>query len=173
MNDRAQWEPTWKDYVVSGAGGLCFIGQVALCIIAYNRLGLNRVLYLGWTLFAVALVIGMSSRRALEEQAGTSKGERRSEIKVIVDQGTYGIVRHPIYLSFMLVILSLILISQHWLSAILGLPWTLYLYLSMLGEERANLERFGDAYRRYMQQVPRINLLAGAIRHWRRRSSDR
>jgi protein-S-isoprenylcysteine O-methyltransferase Ste14 len=167
--DQPQWESTWQAYVVSAAGGLCFVGQIVLCFTSYNRLNLDRVLYLGWTVLAVALLIGMSARRALEEQVDTSERENLLGTQAVVERGMYGVVRHPIYLSFLLVILSLILISQHWLSAILGLPWMAYLYLSMLGEEQINIESFGDAYRQYMRDVPRANLVLGAIRHWRRR----
>jgi protein-S-isoprenylcysteine O-methyltransferase Ste14 len=169
MSDQAEWEPTWRDYVVSAVGGICFLGQVLLCFIAYNYLGWNRVLYLGWTILAIAVVIGMSSRRTFEEHAGASAEEGGRDSQKIVASGMYGVVRHPIYLSFTLVILALMLISQHWLSPILGLPWMVYLYLSMLGEEQANIQRFGDAYRRYMQEVPRVNFIVGAIRHLRRR----
>jgi len=169
MGDAPQWEPTWKDYAVSALGGICFVGQVVLCFTAYNRLNSDRVLYLGWTVLAVALLMGMSARRTLEEHVGTSEEKHKRNANLVVASGTYGIVRHPTYLSFTLVIVSLVLISQHWLSAILGLPWMIYLYLSMLSEEHTNLEQFGDAYRQYMQQVPRLNLITGTIRYWWRR----
>ena len=168
-NAQSEWESSWKALVVSAVGGLCFVGQIVLCFTSYNRLNLDRALYLGWTVLAVALLIGMTARRAVEEQGGTSEGESWLEAQAVVDSGMYGVVRHPIYLSFMLVILSLILISQHWLSVVLGLPWMVYLYLSMLGEEQINIERFGDAYRQYTREVPRVNLVLGAIRRWRRR----
>ena len=165
--ERPEWESSWKDYVVSAAGGLCFLGQILLCFTAYNWLNLDRVLYLGWTVLAAALLMGMSARRASEEQTGSADEESWPGTPH-VESGIYGVVRHPIYLSFTLVILALILISQHWLSAILGLPWMAYLYLSMLGEEHVNVARFGDRYREYMKEVPRVNFVVGGIRHWRR-----
>ncbi len=164
-----QWEPTWKDYVVSAAGGICFVGQVVLCFTSYNRLNSSQALYLGWTVLAVALLIGSSSRRALEQGDGTSKAETWFDVRVLADSGIHGVVRHPIYLSFMMVLLSLILISQHWLSAVLGLPWMVYLYLSMLWEEQAYIGKLGGAYLQYMRKVPRVNFVLGAIRHWQRR----
>ena len=109
----------------------------------------------------------VSARRVSEEQGGSAEGESWPGTP-LVDSGIYGVVRHPIYLSFTLVILALMLISQHWLSAILGLPWMVYLYLSMLGEEHVNVARFGDGYRGYMKEVPRVNFVVGGIRHWRR-----
>jgi protein-S-isoprenylcysteine O-methyltransferase Ste14 len=34
----------------------------------------------------------------------------------------------------------------------------------MREEEQSNIEKFGDAYKRYMQVVPRANFLLGIIR---------
>jgi protein-S-isoprenylcysteine O-methyltransferase Ste14 len=74
------------------------------------------------------------------------------------------VVRHPMYLSFLLMSLSLVLLSQHWLNAVLGGIVMGLLYSDMCREEKNNLERFGDDYQRYMEQVPRMNLVAGTIR---------
>jgi protein-S-isoprenylcysteine O-methyltransferase Ste14 len=167
-DDSTDWAPRWTDYAVSVVGGLCFLGQVILCVTAYNRLGLERVLYLGWTLLAAALALGITARGTLEEGDGKPAQPVWRRSKAFVEIGVYGMVRHPIYLSFSLVLASMVLISQHWLSALLGLPWIGYLYLSMVAEDRARLVQFGDAYRRYIQVVPRLNLPLGALRYWRR-----
>jgi protein-S-isoprenylcysteine O-methyltransferase Ste14 len=37
-------------------------------------------------------------------------------------------------------------------------------YWFILQGERQNITKFGDAYQRYMESVPRINPLAGLIR---------
>jgi protein-S-isoprenylcysteine O-methyltransferase Ste14 len=73
------------------------------------------------------------------------------------------------YLSFMLLILALMLISQHWLSVIFGIPVMVFLYMGMGVEEQSNIEKFGDDYIRYMDKVPRVNFLAGVIRLLRRK----
>jgi len=165
--DRPDSQPSWGEYVISALGGLCFLGQVVLCFTSYNRLNLDRVLYLGWTVLAAALLMGMSARRTFEEHGGSAEGANWPGTSLAAS-GMYGVVRHPIYLSFALVILALMLISQHWLSVLLGLPWMAYLYLSMLGQERINLQRYGEAYRAYMAEVPRLNVVLGGLRHWRR-----
>jgi protein-S-isoprenylcysteine O-methyltransferase Ste14 len=47
------------------------------------------------------------------------------------------------------------------------------LYNDMCREEESNIERFGDDYRRYMQQVPRMNFVVGIIRLIRRRKKKK
>lgn len=69
----------------------------------------------------------------------------------------------------MLIIFSLILLSQHPISLVIGVMLITLLYLAMLDEERRNVEKFGDAYIDYMKRVPRVNLLAGFIKRMYRR----
>ena len=166
--DKPQWKPTWKDLVFSSVGGILFIGQIVLCFLFYNWAGLNVLLYLGWIILAVAIVLGWRARVSFEEKGGAQEGESWLATSVVVDSGIYAVVRHPMYLSFMLLVLALMLISQHRLSVIFGLPIVVFLYLAMRVEEQSNIERFGDDYIRYMDKVPRINFLVGIIRLVRR-----
>jgi protein-S-isoprenylcysteine O-methyltransferase Ste14 len=86
--------------------------------------------------------------------------------------GVYAVVRHPLYVSFLLISLSLGLLSQHWLNAVLGAIVMALLYNDMCREEKSNLERFGDDYQRYMQAVPRLNLVNGAIQLFLTRGAE-
>jgi protein-S-isoprenylcysteine O-methyltransferase Ste14 len=69
-----------------------------------------------------------------------------------------------LYLSFLFTSLSLVLLSRHWLNAVLGVIVMGLLYNDMCREENSNLERFGDDYQRCMERVPRMHLVAGTIR---------
>ena len=69
-------------------------------------------------------------------------------------------------------ILVLMLISQHWLSVIFGLPIVVFLYLAMRVEEQSSIKKFGDDYIRYMDRVPRMNFLLGIIRLLQRRRGE-
>jgi protein-S-isoprenylcysteine O-methyltransferase Ste14 len=170
--DKPQWKPTWKDLIFSSVGGILFIGQIVLCFVFYNWAGLNVLSYLGWIILAVAIVLGWRARVSFEEKGGAQEGESWLRTLVVVDSGVYTVVRHPMYLSFMLLILALMLISQHWLSVIFGIPIVIFLYLAMGVEERSNIERFGDDYIRYMDRVPRMNFLVGGIRLLQRRKAE-
>jgi protein-S-isoprenylcysteine O-methyltransferase Ste14 len=170
--DKSQWKPTWKDFIFSSVGGILFIGQIVLCFLFYNWAGLNVLLYLGWIILAVALVLGWRARLAFEDKGGAQEGESWLATAVVVDSGVYAVVRHPMYLSFMLPILALMLISQHWLSVIFGIPIVIFLYLAMRVEEQSNIKKFGDDYIRYMDRVPRMNFLVGGIRLLQRRRGE-
>ena len=88
---------------------------------------------------------------------------------VLVDSGTYGIVRHPQILGSILLMLASILISQHWAAAAIGILITAWTFISWLPrDEKGLIVKFGDDYKSYMQKVPRMNILVGLIR-WLRR----
>jgi protein-S-isoprenylcysteine O-methyltransferase Ste14 len=92
---------------------------------------------------------------------------------VLVDSGTYAIVRHPMALGSILLMSASILISQHWLVAIAGVIMSALAYREQVELEKGLLVKFGDDYKRYMQRVPRMNLLLGIFRLLRRRKKKR
>lgn len=170
--DDRQWRPTPAELVLMSIQALCFIGQVVLCIRFFNSLRLDWLVYLGWTILAFALVLGWRARVAFETEGQSREGDSWLHTQTVVSSGVYAVVRHPMYLSFLLVPLTLVCLSQHWLNAVLGAVVMGLLYNDMRREEKSNIERFGDDYRNYMAQVPRMNLLAGIVRLVRRRKGN-
>jgi protein-S-isoprenylcysteine O-methyltransferase Ste14 len=68
------------------------------------------------------------------------------------------------YLGAMLLFLSWIFFVPHWIIVLISSVNIAIVYGFILQGERQNITRFGDTYRRYMESVPRINLLAGLVR---------
>ena len=48
----------------------------------------------------------------------------------------------------------------------------IYIYWFIEAEEKRNIEKFGDNYERYVQSVPRVNLLADFLRLLPRRRRE-
>ena len=164
--------PTPKETVIMVVEGLAFLAQLVLCILFYNYLALSWLCYLGWALLAVAMILGWRARVAFETKGKAPEGEGWLHTTAVVDSGIYGLVRHPMYLSFMLISLALVLLSQHWLNALLGALLIGLIYSDMGREEKSCLVKFGDAYQDYMERVPRVNLVAGMARRARRTARD-
>jgi protein-S-isoprenylcysteine O-methyltransferase Ste14 len=112
------------------------------------------VQYVAWILFGLGLVLVVLSIATLvrDREAG------------LIEWGIYGIVRHPMYLGAMLLFLSWIFFLPHWIVVLISAVNIAIVYWFILQGERQNITKFGDAYQRYMESVPRINLLAGLIR---------
>ena len=168
-NDR-RWDLTPGEAVLMTVEGLAFIAQIVLCVLFYNSLPSQTLLYFGWGLLAVAMVLGWRARVAFQTAGKAPSTRDWLRTTVVVDSGVYALVRHPMYLSFMLMSLAMAFLSQHWLNAILGLLLSGLIYNDMRREERICIAKFGAAYRDYMARVPRANFVAGIIRLLRRKS---
>ena len=94
---------------------------------------------------------------------------RINGVSKIVDSGVYSIVRHPMYLGAMMMFLSHIFLGQNWIVVIGGVVAIVCCYLIIISGDERNIEKFGDDYKRYMQRVPRMNLLLGIFRLFRRK----
>ncbi|QDT48881.1 Isoprenylcysteine carboxyl methyltransferase (ICMT) family protein [Symmachiella dynata] len=74
----------------------------------------------------------------------------------LVTGGPYQWVRHPFYVSMLLLICSVTLLSANWFIGFSGLLVFLLLAFRTSIEERKLIERFGDDYRSYMRNTKRF-----------------
>ena len=128
-------------------------------------LGLRIPLYIGWAIVPIGFFFMASPGIYFPKKGRPQEGKTTMDTTVLVDSGTYGIVRHPQFLGCVMLMSASILISQHWLSAIIGILTSIWGYADYLPkEEKGLIIKFGDDYRRYMQRVPKLNPLLGVIR---------
>jgi protein-S-isoprenylcysteine O-methyltransferase Ste14 len=80
-------------------------------------------------------------------------GEEREQPEVI-RKSVFGVVRHPIYLSEILLYLGLLLFSLSLAAAGICAMAILFLHHISRHEERLLLARFGEEYARYLREVP-------------------
>ena len=80
-------------------------------------------------------------------------GEVREEPGVI-RKGVFGIIRHPIYMSEILLYLGLLFFSTSLAAVGVWIIGIAFLHYISRHEEKLLLERFGDEYRQYMKDVP-------------------
>jgi len=133
-----------------------------LNIVFINRAvpALEGLVVAGWALLAAGLLLFLLSFFTLRRR-GTGN---------LIDGGVYGIVRHPMYLGAMVMFLSHIFFGQNWVVTISTVVALVCCYLLIRSADERNLEKFGDEYRRYRRDVPRMNLLMGIIQLVRRGS---
>jgi protein-S-isoprenylcysteine O-methyltransferase Ste14 len=113
--------------------------------------------YLAWVLlgFGSALVVLSIATLVSNREGG------------LIEWGIYGLVRHPMYLGAMVLFLSWVFFRPHWIIALISLANIAIVYWFILQGEHQNITMFGDTYRRYMETVPRMNVVAGLIRRLR------
>jgi len=143
---------------------IAYIGLYGMLIIStiihYNSADLAE-LYAGWIIMAFGIIFLLWSSKSRKKGHAEGIG--------LVESGMYAFVRHPEFLGHILIISALVIISQHWISLIVGAILIVLLCLAMIEEEKRNMEKFGNAYKDYMKRVPRINLIAGIIKYISRR----
>jgi protein-S-isoprenylcysteine O-methyltransferase Ste14 len=138
--------------------------QIILSFFLHNQAGLPVLRHVGWLTLTVSAVFGWLPIFALRKAGGVSKGKSYIQTTVLVDSGVYAVVRHPQYLAGILLSLALILITQHWFIATIGVVAMVLNYFIALKADQELIEKFDDDYKRYMQKVPRMNFLVGLIR---------
>jgi NAD-dependent dihydropyrimidine dehydrogenase PreA subunit/protein-S-isoprenylcysteine O-methyltransferase Ste14 len=135
-------------------------------------LGIQPLFYVGWVILPVALLFFVSIAIYFKREGKPGEGKGLMDTTVLVDSGTYAIVRHPMALGSILLMSASILISQHWLAAIVGVPIIVWMYLQEVKAEKGLIIKFGDDYKRYMEKVPRMNFVLGVIRLLQRRKRE-
>jgi protein-S-isoprenylcysteine O-methyltransferase Ste14 len=135
-------------------------------------LGIQPLFYVGWVLLPVALFFLFSIVIYFPREGKPGEGKGLMDTTVLVDSGTYAIVRHPMALGSILLMSASILISQHWLVAIVGVIVSALSYRTQVKLEKGLLVKFGDDYKRYMEKVPRMNLFLGILRFVKRRREN-
>jgi protein-S-isoprenylcysteine O-methyltransferase Ste14 len=159
---------SWKRDPLFWAYSILMFMPIVIVFVFYNYHSLDFLVYAGWILLVFSVVIIFLAGGEFRKKGGAIKGESIVHTTVLVDSGVYAVVRHPQYLGFMMFVLALVLMSQHWLSVISGVLGSVLFYKDVLREERMSVEKFGDDYRRYMERVPRMNFLLGIIRRFRK-----
>ena len=80
-------------------------------------------------------------------------GEQR-ETPAVIRRGVFGVVRHPVYLSEVLLYLGLLLFSISLAAAAIWVVAISFLHYISCYEEKLLLERFGTEYEAYIRDVP-------------------
>ena len=152
--------------------GITMVLQIVLSFLLHNPAALPALRWVGYVIWTLSAIFGIVPIITFRVKGGVPKGKNYMHTTALVDSGIYAIVRHPQYLAGMLINLALALITQHWLIVTLGAVPAILTYLDTLRADQDGIEKFGDAYRQYMERVPRVNFVAGVIRLARRSRSD-
>ena len=142
----------WTDFIGSSIAGALFIGQIVLCVLFYNWGGLDALLYLGWAILALGMVLGWRARVAFQGKGGAPDGESWLATTVVVDTGIYAVVRHPMYSGVLVMILfSPLALGSYW-AIIPALFVPVVLVIRIRDEEEMLLEEL-PGYREYTQKT--------------------
>jgi len=78
----------------------------------------------------------------------------KREVPCVIRKSVFGVVRHPIYLSEILLYLGLLMLRISLAAAVVWIFAIVFLHYISRYEERLLLSNFGDEYKKYMNEVP-------------------
>ena len=102
-------------------------------------------LYVGLIIYVLALVVTVM----------VSINFAATPVDKPVTRGVYRISRHPIYLSGFLLYVGMGIACASWVMLLLAVAWIVLWCIVVPAEERFLLEKYGDAYREYIDKTPR------------------
>jgi len=159
------------DFVPVTLVSILFISQIIVGIYLLSGVSQIEILaYVGVGLYVFSgLVFGWLPVIEFRKKGGVKRGKSYIHTTQLVDTGIYSIVRHPQYVTFILWAIAGMLLFQHWIVVLLGIPVFPLAYIDLIKADKDAIEKFGDDYKRYMERVPRMNSLIGIRRLLRQR----
>ena len=155
----------YEIYMACGLG--IFFSLIVLGLMIWQDDQIAPVAYLGLVLYVPGIALVASSFITLKHKGKPESGWEPTT--TLIDSGVYRVVRHPLYLGSAFFTVGIMLIIQSIPSTVLGLVAVFCFWMVSRGEDRFNIEKFGDAYRQYMRKVPAWNafkiIFAGRRNH--------
>jgi protein-S-isoprenylcysteine O-methyltransferase Ste14 len=140
--DRSGWSPKQRAFTI--AGKLCTLACLVLITLTPLKIG-QPVFKIGSLLIVMSL-IGLV--KALYDFKNTPLDEP-------VTRGLYRVSRHPQIVMASLVLLGACIAIGSWLALAFWIAARLLEHLGIVAEEEVCLKRYGEAYRAYLNRVPR------------------
>ena len=161
---------SWIDVVPVTISTVLFVSQIVVGIYLLSGVSqIETLAYVGAGLyFFSGLVFGGLPVIEFRRRGRIRRGKSYIHTTKLVDTGLYSIVRHPQYVTFMLWAIAGMLLFQHWIVILLGIPIIPLTYVDLIKADRDAIDKFGDEYKAYMKKVPRTNFLLGIIRRLRK-----
>ena len=161
---------SWLGFFPVALVSFLFISQIIVGLYLLPAVSQIEILaYIGVGLYVISgLVFGLLPVLEFRKKGRVRAGKSYIHTTKLVDTGIYSIVRHPQYVTFMLWAIAGMLLFQHWVIVLLGIPVFPLTYIDLVRADRDAIEKFGDEYKAYMKRVPRANFILGIIRKFRK-----
>jgi protein-S-isoprenylcysteine O-methyltransferase Ste14 len=115
----------------------------------HNPFSIHQLI--SWILLILSVYAGMEGYLLLKRKGRSEKNFENTT--VLVKSGIYKYIRHPLYLSLLLLGTGVMMKNPAVLQLILGFINLVAIYFTARIEEREMASRFGDVYLQYMRET--------------------
>jgi protein-S-isoprenylcysteine O-methyltransferase Ste14 len=147
LYDRSRWNRQQR--ILTAVGKVATLANLVLFVLSPLRSGFP-IFYVGVGLWCLGLA-GLTTARL---------NYGNTPLNTPVTRGVYRISRNPQVFSIWIIFLGICFMIGSGLSLIIMGFSLVFLHRSVLAEERACLEQYGDAYREYIKRVPRYAMFS-------------
>ena len=145
--------------------GILFMLQIFVFMFYYDFSGVAILRWIGWILLILAFLLFTLSKSALKQHGAPEENKSWVFTTVLVQQGIYGVVRHPFSMGWIIMTIGLALVSQYWLSILFMIIQLPVIAFGIVSEEKMNVGKFETEYINYQKSVPMVNLFKGLVRY--------
>ena len=149
-NKRSEGEPKWSELNRTSRIALVITHIVIMPLTLIYSIFLPLKLGSFWLIFGLLIyLLGLVMALMFSISFSTAPLDEP------LNKGVYAISRHPGYFSFFLGLVGIGIACASWFFLLCALVWIVSWHYGVIEEERILLERYGDAYKEYMNRTPR------------------
>lgn len=150
VKKRSEGEPTWSELSRTSKITLVVTHMIIMPFTFLYSIFVPLKLGTTWLLAGLPVYISGLVMTLL-----TTISFARAPLGEPISKGVYAISRHPGYFGFSLGLAGIGIACASWVFLLCALVWMVSWHFGVIEEERILLERYGDAYREYMNRAPR------------------
>ena len=122
------------------------------------------LIIVGWVNLILGLIFIFLAMGFLRFTGRVENGKDFTHTTTMVTDGIYAVVRHPLYLGWLLLYPAVIFLSQNWLVTIIGCIGSACMVQITQLDDASLIEKFGEPYIGYLESVPRLNFIEGILK---------
>lgn len=73
-------------------------------------------------------------------------------------------IRHPEFLGHIIFIWGLLVLGYSFIALFLAIILTVFMIVAIFEEDRKNIKKFGESYKEYVEQIPRVNIIISVFK---------
>jgi len=149
-NQRVEGEPAWSE--VSKTSRIAILITHAVILPFTIGYSIFLPLKLGTEWFYIGILISILGT-VMSFMAGVSFAT--APLDKPITTGVYSISRNPMYFGVFLMYIGIGIACASWVFLLCAVVWIISWHFGVPEEERILLDKYGDAYREYMNRTPR------------------